>query len=151
MLDSNASLKFVVAALATWRVTHLIAYEDGPWNVIAQVRARAGSGFWAKLMDCFYCLSFWVAAVAAVAIQPRIGEWPLVWLGLAGAACLMERIGTDRVIIRQLREEETHEQPKGETEDVLLRPEPGESGGENQYAGTNYTEPSCIDSGRQFS
>jgi len=31
-------LRFGVAALATWRVTHLLAREDGPAAAIARVR-----------------------------------------------------------------------------------------------------------------
>src|SRR6266446_4516296 len=98
----NEWLRFVVAALATWRVTHLIVYEDGPWDVIARLRTRAGSGFFGKLMDCFYCLSLWVSAVAAVALAPRIIEGILLWLAISGAACLLDRIGRDPVIVERL-------------------------------------------------
>ena len=62
----NIWLRFVLAALATWRVTHLLASEDGPADVVARVRARLGENFWGRLMDCFYCLSLWVAAPAAL-------------------------------------------------------------------------------------
>ena len=43
--------------LATWRVTHLITAEDGPWNVVARLRQAAGNGFLGDFMDCFYCSS----------------------------------------------------------------------------------------------
>lgn len=136
MLETNAFLKFVVAALATWRVTHLVAYEDGPWDLISRVRARAREGFWAKLMDCFYCLSFWVSALVTIALRPDAREWPLIWLGLAGAACLLDRLAKDPVVIQQLNEEEQREQQKGEVEDVLLRSESRESEHDAKYAGS---------------
>ena len=37
-------MKFVVAALATWRVTHLLASEDGPADIVVRVRRRLGDG-----------------------------------------------------------------------------------------------------------
>jgi hypothetical protein len=40
----NQPLRFMMAALATWRVTHLLAAEDGPADAVVRVRARAGGG-----------------------------------------------------------------------------------------------------------
>lgn len=85
---------FAFAALATWRVSHLIAEEDGPWNVVARTRARAGTGELGELMDCFYCLSLWVAAPFALTIA-RGRELPTAWLALSGAACLLEKGAPD--------------------------------------------------------
>lgn len=82
--------RFVLAALATWRVSHLIAEEDGPWNIVARTRARAGTSELGELMDCFYCLSLWVAAPAALTVT-RGRDLPSTWLALSGAACLLER------------------------------------------------------------
>jgi hypothetical protein len=116
-------LRFVMAALATWRVTHLIVYEDGPWDVIARLRRRAGAGFFGKLMDCFYCTSLWVAAAAALAIESTPRDWVLVWLAISGAACLLNRVGQEPVLVERLGENQ-----RG-TEDALLRTESGESTG----------------------
>jgi hypothetical protein len=35
-------LWFTVAALGVWRITHLIANEDGPFKLIARLRKVAG-------------------------------------------------------------------------------------------------------------
>jgi hypothetical protein len=122
----NEWLRFVVAALATWRVTHLIAYEDGPWDVIARVRKSAGNGFFGKLMDCFYCSSLWISAVVTFGLGTPAKDWVLVWLGLSGAACLLNRMGTEPVVIERL----------GGTEDGLLRTESGEGTGSSGDGGT---------------
>ena len=50
-----------LAILALWRVTHLLNAEDGPWGAVAWLRGRAGDRFWGQLLDCFYCLSLWLA------------------------------------------------------------------------------------------
>ena len=53
--------KFVVAVLATWRVAYMLSSEDGPGDCVVRLRRALGDGFWGKLMDCFYCLSVWIA------------------------------------------------------------------------------------------
>ncbi len=77
--------------LATWRVTHLIVAEDGPWDIVVRLRRLAGAGMLGRLMDCFYCASLWVAIPIAI----WIGEgWParvVIWLALSGGASLLER------------------------------------------------------------
>ena len=83
--------RIVVASLATWRLALLVAEEDGPGNVIARARARAGTSPLGELMDCFYCLSLWAAAPLALVTAPRRRDVPLTWLALSGAACLLER------------------------------------------------------------
>jgi hypothetical protein len=84
-------MRFTLAALATWRVTHLLAEEDGPWDAVVRLRVRLGPRQLGELMDCFYCLSVLVAAPATVVVTRRPREAPLVWLALSGAACLLER------------------------------------------------------------
>jgi len=84
-------IRFAAASLAVWRMTHLIAYEDGPGDVLFKLRTRVGHGFFGKLMDCFYCVSVWVAAVFAPFVTTRLPDVALFWLALSGAACLLER------------------------------------------------------------
>jgi hypothetical protein len=84
--------KVALAALATWRITHLLAEEDGPADVVVRLRARLGAGQLGSLMDCSYCLSVWVAAPLSLVVARRPREAPLTWLALSGAACLLERL-----------------------------------------------------------
>jgi hypothetical protein len=82
-----------VAALATWRLTHLIAWEDGPGALIVRLRLRAGDGLIAEAMDCFLCLSVWMSLPVAVSVTRRRSDLLITWLALSGAACLLERLG----------------------------------------------------------
>src|SRR5215470_4385746 len=109
MVIDQIWLRFVLAALATWRITHLLTAEDGPGDIIARSRIRLGDGILGKLMDCFYCLSIWVAAPTTLLVTRRKWEWPLVWLALSGAACLLERATEKPVVIQQVEEGEEHE------------------------------------------
>ncbi len=90
--------RFVVASLAVWRVTHLLAAEDGPGDAILRLRTRAGSGPLGELMDCFLCVSVWVSVPASLAVAKRRRDLPLVWLALSGAACLLERATDGRAL-----------------------------------------------------
>jgi len=94
--DDGFPSRFLVGALATWRVTRLLVEEDGPGDVIVRLRRRAGDGWVGTAMDCFYCLSIWTAAPVAVAVARRRREVPLTWLALSGAACLLERATTEK-------------------------------------------------------
>lgn len=90
--ETGFAMRFALGALATWRVTHLIAEEDGPADVVVRLRVRLGTSQLGRLMDCFACTSVWVAAPVALAVARRPREGPLTWLALSGAACLLERI-----------------------------------------------------------
>jgi hypothetical protein len=98
--------RFVVATLVAWRITHLLAAEDGPADVIVRVRARLGDGRLGRLVDCFYCLSVWVAAPLAFLVCRDPLERVLAWIALSGAACLAERItdteGTRKAVADEL-------------------------------------------------
>ncbi len=92
----NPWLAFVLAALGTWRVTHLIAEEDGPADLVLKLRMKLGSGPLGRWMDCFQCLSLWVALPFACAVASSMAQGLLAWLALSGAACLLERVGNGR-------------------------------------------------------
>ena len=96
--------RLVLGILATWRITHLIAKEDGPADLVVRFRARLGHGMAGKLMDCFECLSLWVAVPIAFFVSRRALDLLLVWLALSGAACLLERVGREPVVIRPISE-----------------------------------------------
>ena len=94
--SAGPGMRFALASLATWRVTHLLAEEDGPANVVVRLRERAGDGSLGELMDCFYCLSVWVAAPFGFALARRPRDAPLHSLALSGAACLLEQATRER-------------------------------------------------------
>lgn len=85
--------RFALGALAVWRLTHLLQAEDGPWDLVVRLRRAAGHGFWGSLLDCFYCLSLWVAAPFALLVSPDWLIRLLAWPALSAAAILLERTG----------------------------------------------------------
>ena len=112
--------RLVLASLATWRLTHLLAREDGPFDLIARLRWWMGQGLWGQMLDCFHCLSLWVAAPLAWWVGGNGMEMALIWLALSGAACLCERV-TRRdeaatVLMQPLPEAD---QPTGDQHELL--------------------------------
>ena len=84
----------VISILATWRVSHLLQAEDGPFNIIYHLRKKAGAGFFGSLLDCFYCISMWTALIPGLWLGNTWAEKILLWLALSGGACLLEQLST---------------------------------------------------------
>jgi hypothetical protein len=111
----------ILGTLGVWRITHLLAAEDGPWDLLVRLRRRAGDGFWGGLLDCFYCLSLWISIPFAWLLGESWPERLLLWPALSGAAILLERATAPPTALY-------HEEK--EDDDVLLRQaeEPDHSG-----------------------
>jgi hypothetical protein len=125
--DLGFVTRFAIAALATWRVTHLLAREDGPGDLLVGARTRLGGSLPGKLMDCFHCLSLWVAVPLCLFVGRTAHERAVVWLALSGAACLLERLGPEPVVM--YRDGEVTE---GGVTDGMLR---SAASGAQEYAG----------------
>lgn len=103
------ALDFTLAVLATWRVSHLLSREDGPWGLCLKLRRAAGQSFLGKLVGCPYCVSMW-AAVPAGCWLGRQGsgcsptDWMMIWLGTSGGACLIERLAPPPLILEALED-----------------------------------------------
>jgi hypothetical protein len=94
MTEFSFWTKFVLATLATWRITHVLSKEDGPADAIVRLRMALGTSIAGALMDCFYCLSVWIAAPMALLVSRDPLLCVLTWLALSSAACLLERLTT---------------------------------------------------------
>lgn len=81
---------FVLAALATWRISFLLAREEGPWRVMVQLRRAAGDGVVSRLLKCVKCVSLWVAVPLAFFVGGNWIELAVVWLALSGVASLID-------------------------------------------------------------
>lgn len=88
--------ELVLAVLCVWRLTHLLQAEDGPWDLVVRLRRAAGEGFAGKLLDCFACLSLWIAAPFAAGFGAGWRERLLLWPALSAAAMLIERLTAPR-------------------------------------------------------
>ncbi|CAN5154363.1 hypothetical protein BH11BAC5_BH11BAC5_18480 [soil metagenome] len=87
----NTIFQFVLLSLVTWRVSHLLSKEDGPFDIVYLVRKKAGAGFFGSLLDCFYCVSIWVAMPFGIWQGNTWYEKLIYWWAISGLACLLEQ------------------------------------------------------------
>ena len=80
----------VIAALAVWRISHLLVREDGPWMLVTRLRARLEGSWAGRLLACFKCLSLWVALPFVFVVDASWSLLLVLWLALSGAAILLE-------------------------------------------------------------
>lgn len=96
-MDTRLSITGVVLVLlAVWRITHLLWREDGPADVFLLLRKLAGESLFGRLLDCFYCLSLWIALPFAWFAG---AGWPqrfIFWFAFSGGAILLERLTADK-------------------------------------------------------
>ncbi len=85
---------FLLGMLGTWRITHFLSAEDGPFEAVARLRRALGNRIGASVLDCFNCMSLLVAAPMAFVVATTGWERALCWLSLSGAAILLERVTT---------------------------------------------------------
>ena len=81
----------ILGILGVWRITHLLQAEDGPWDLVVQLRRALGNRFWGRLLDCFYCLSLWIAAPFAWFLGTDAKHRLLLWPAVSAGAILLER------------------------------------------------------------
>lgn len=85
----------ILAILATYRIAHMVAQEDGPFDVFSRIRSIPNPESWiARGLNCVLCISFWVSLLAALLLahqDPTMqrSETLLTWLGIAGAVMVL--------------------------------------------------------------
>jgi hypothetical protein len=104
MDPSQFWIRFFLATLVNWRVCHLLASEDGPGGVVARLRLSLGESAYGSLVDCFGCLSIWVAIPLAFFVSKGPLNLVMTWLALSGAAFVLERMTPDPVVIERVPE-----------------------------------------------
>ena len=93
------TLEWSLATLAVWRVTHLLWGEDGPGDSVARLRRSSVGNWFGRLLDCFYCLSLWIALPFSTWLASGWLQGFVGWLALSGAACLLERATAPRAAL----------------------------------------------------
>jgi hypothetical protein len=88
----SALEKYLIIVVVVWRLTHLITAEDGPFDLIINLRKLLGNSFFGKLMDCFYCMSIWFGLLCAWYAGDGIMEIIILTLYYSGASLILEKL-----------------------------------------------------------
>jgi hypothetical protein len=89
-IDGGVFFRFLIAALATWRLALLLARERGPWEVFDRLRRWGGSGVVGELLRCVKCVGLWVAVPFAFFVRGDWLELVVIWLALAGVTAVID-------------------------------------------------------------
>jgi hypothetical protein len=88
--DASVFFRFLIAALATWRIAFLLARERGPGDMLSRLRRLAGNGVVRDAVSCVKCTGTWVAIPFTFFVG---GDWVqlvVIWLALAGVTALID-------------------------------------------------------------
>lgn len=90
----------VVCGLVVFVITFFLKELDGPFDILAKLRIKlivyqelvwdievTKENFWAKLFECFWCLSSWVTVIVSVGVWLLIG-FSLAWLPIVMIASI---------------------------------------------------------------
>jgi Protein of unknown function (DUF1360) len=81
----------VIAILCVWRITSLICYEAGPFDILIKLRKLMYKLKLGGLVECFHCMGVWVALVITLLIfEPGIISIFQV-IAISGGASITER------------------------------------------------------------
>lgn len=84
---------FILVSLAVHRVSFLIAWEEGPFGIMAWLRGKIDpneSTWLGRGLHCIRCISFWISlAGAAIAFPDQV---LLMWLAIAGLVAMAEKV-----------------------------------------------------------
>lgn len=86
----DTMFRFLLAALATWRLAFLLAREDGPWRIFARLRNKLDVSFFRQLLGCVKCAGMWVSIPFAFFVRGDWAELVVIWLALAGVTALID-------------------------------------------------------------
>jgi Protein of unknown function (DUF1360) len=86
----------LVSILAVWRLTYLLAYEEGPFQLFQRIRRCLIKWRLGAALSCFYCLSLWIAlpvtGFTISSANTSYSSFFLLWLAYSGGAILLERL-----------------------------------------------------------
>jgi hypothetical protein len=86
----DTGVRFLIAALATWRLAFLLARERGPWGVFGGFRRAATRFGLGELLKCVKCVGLWVAVPFAFFVCGSGWDLLVTWLALAGVTALID-------------------------------------------------------------
>ena len=85
---------YLLITLAVYRISYMVASEDGPFDVFAHWRGwlheHMGDGHWSWVYEgfrCVLCVSFWLSWIGALAVTAV--PYPLAALGVAGGVLVL--------------------------------------------------------------
>ena len=94
----NPWLALILSVLAVYRISYLIAKEDGPFDLFAKIRYKGGSikhphDWISRGLNCILCISFWLSLIPVIWLfWGDVVSITLGWLGIAGGVLVLYKV-----------------------------------------------------------
>jgi len=88
-------LDILILGLATWRISHMVVWEDGPFDIFQKIVTFTEKWRFTKsLFSCVWCLSVWIGAILALSaiIDKTVTVYLMLPFALSAVAILLEQI-----------------------------------------------------------
>jgi len=87
-------LPLLIAALVTYRLARMIAWEEGPGGVFVRLRGKLDPDqqtWLGRGLNCPLCVGFWLALPITLLVVPP--DWSLIiaWWAVAGAQTALQK------------------------------------------------------------
>lgn len=83
------ALELLIASLAVYRISRMIADEEGPFSVFTWLRGRFKPDTWiGRGLECIMCVSVWIALPVALWLG---GDWWLTWPALSSVTVIIRK------------------------------------------------------------
>jgi len=90
---------FVLGALTTFRLAHLVSKERGPLAIFERIRRAmpGGRGSAREWLSCIFCFSLTSSAIVCgilwtTGLHLKWGEWLLSWLGFSAITLIINQV-----------------------------------------------------------
>jgi hypothetical protein len=96
-MNNLTPFQFIVAALATYRISLLFSKESGPARIFAKLRkAPPKKSATAEWLSCLFCFSMTASAVVCLGLwladtHLHYAEWFLTWCALSAVAIVINQ------------------------------------------------------------
>lgn len=85
--------RLIVLILAVYRLSRMIAIEDGPADIFTKFRSTLSQESWVgRGFYCVLCLSFWLSLLAAILAYRKPRCILVHWLAIAGGVTLINEV-----------------------------------------------------------
>jgi len=81
----------VVSILTVWRLSTLLCYEAGPFNLLIKLRQALYRVRLGGLIDCFHCTAFWISIFVTIALYKFSSAVLFLAPATAGGASIIEK------------------------------------------------------------
>ena len=97
MTIPSVTLWLILSILACYRLSQLIACDDGPLGIFSVIRDAAKASRFptlSKLLHCPYCMGVWIALVLAVLVMWKapLCTFVIYALAVAGGQAVLESL-----------------------------------------------------------